>query len=240
MSSIKIKGIIFDYGGTIDTNGIHWGEFIWEQYKEAGIGIARNTYREAYVHGERYLAKNPVIAPSDTFHTLLRKKLDIHFEYLRERFPEKGFAKEVAVAIADSCYSKVKATLETTCAVVEKLSEKYPMVLVTNFYGNMPVVLEEFGLSKHFKTIVESSVVGLRKPDPALFALGVKALGIAPQEIVVIGDSYRKDIHPASTLGCKTVWLKDICWEEETITPGHEATAIIKSLETLPEIIGCM
>ena len=63
MSSIKIKGIIFDYGGTIDTNGIHWGEFIWEQYKEAGIGIARNTYREAYVHGERYLAKNPVIAP---------------------------------------------------------------------------------------------------------------------------------------------------------------------------------
>ena len=44
-----IKGIIFDYGGTIDTNGIHWGEFIWEQYQKVGIDITRDIYREAYV-----------------------------------------------------------------------------------------------------------------------------------------------------------------------------------------------
>jgi putative hydrolase of the HAD superfamily len=47
----SIKGIIFDYGGTIDTNGIHWGEFIWEQYREAGVDITHDIYRQAYVHG---------------------------------------------------------------------------------------------------------------------------------------------------------------------------------------------
>ena len=232
-----IKGIIFDYGGTIDTNGIHWGEFIWEQYQKVGIDITRDIYREAYVYGERFLAKNPVIEPCDTFHTLLRKKIAIHFDFLRNRMPEKQFDNEVAETITDGCYNKVKSTLETTCAIVENLSGKYPLVLVTNFYGNMPVVLKEFRLSKYFKNIVESSVVGLRKPDPALFALGVKELGMNPEEIVVIGDSYRKDIYPASTLGCKTVWLKNICWEEEPVIPGNEATAIIKSLVELTDII---
>ena len=101
----------------------------------------------------------------------------------------------------------------------------------------MPVVLKEFNLSEYFKTIVESSVVGLRKPDPALFALGVEALGFEPHEIVVIGDSYRKDIYPSSTLGCRTVWLKNVCWEEETVVQGYEADAIIRTLKELPQYI---
>lgn len=233
----SIKGIIFDYGGTIDTDGIHWGEFIWEQYKETGVDISHETYREAYVHGERFLAKNHVIEPTDTFHTLLRKKIAIHFDYLHNRFPKKYFSKEDAERIADGCYNKVKKTMETTCAVVKELSKQYPLVLVTNFYGNMPVVLKEFNLSEYFKTIVESSVVGLRKPDPALFALGVEALGFEPHEIVVIGDSYRKDIYPSSTLGCRTVWLKNVCWEEETVVQGHEADSIIRTLKELPQYI---
>ena len=30
---MKIKGIIFDYGGTIDSNGMHWAEVIWRAYQ---------------------------------------------------------------------------------------------------------------------------------------------------------------------------------------------------------------
>jgi putative hydrolase of the HAD superfamily len=111
------------------------------------------------------------------------------------------------------------------------------MVLVTNFYGNMPVVLEEFGLAGYFKEIIESSVVGIRKPDPALFALGVEALQLPAEEIVVIGDSYRKDIYPSSTLGCRTIWIKNICWEEEPVIDGHAPTAITGSIEQVPDII---
>lgn len=229
-----IKGIIFDYGGTIDTNGIHWGEVIAAQYKAAGIEIGNELYRSAYVHGERTLAKHPIIASEDTFHTLLRKKIAIQFEYLREHAPSAQFTTELANKVADGCYNKVLETLGTSRAIVEELSGQYPMVLVTNFYGNMPVVLEEFGLNNIFSSIVESSVVGIRKPDPALFALGVKALGMNANEIVVIGDSYRKDIYPASTLGCRTVWLKNVCWEEEAVLPDHAPTAMIDTLEKAP------
>ena len=232
-----IKGVIFDYGGTIDTNGIHWGEVIAEQYRLAGIELERELYRNAYVHGERSLAKAPVIAPQDTFHTLLRKKISIQFEYLKEQTQSGQFTDENAEKIADGCYSKVKETLETSRGIIASFAQRFPMVLVTNFYGNMPVVLNEFGLDIFFRCIVESSVVGIRKPDPALFAMGVEALHIAAENIVVIGDSYRKDIYPALTLGCKTVWLKNLCWEEEPIIEGYAPTAIINDIAQLPDII---
>lgn len=230
-----IKGVIFDYGGTIDTNGIHWGEVIREEYRRAGVMIEKTLFREAYVYAERALAKAPIINADDTFRTLLHKKMALQAEYLNGKsYP---IDNEKAGEIADGCYRKVLDTLATSRTIVKELSDRYPTVLVTNFYGNMPVVLKEFGLDSCFGHIIESAVVGLRKPDPALFAKGVEALGLEPFEVVVIGDSYRKDIHPARTLGCKAVWLKKICWEEEPILPGAEPTAIISSLEELPAII---
>ena len=231
----NIKGIIFDYGGTIDTNGIHWGEVIEAEYHKAGTGISKELFREAYVYAERALAKSPIISPEDTFHTLLEKKTVLQAEYLAQH--NAPITLEQREAITEGCYKKVLDTLTTTRAIVEKLASEYPMVLVTNFYGNMPIVLQEFSLNNTFQEIIESSVVGLRKPDPALFALGVKALGLQPQEVIVVGDSYRKDIHPSRTLGCKAVWLKNICWEEEPIIEGAEPTAIISSLEEFPTLI---
>lgn len=227
-----VKGIIFDYGGTIDTNGTHWAEVIREQYIKAGLTIDDKLFRETYVYGERALAKNPIIAPTDTFRILLEKKIAIHREYLNgtmSSIQEKN--------IAYGCYQRVLGTIEKTRNVVESLSRRYPLVLVTNFYGNMPTVLKEFALEKYFITIVESSIVGIRKPDPALFALGVEALSLPPTDVVVIGDSYRKDIFPAHTLGCHTVWIKGIGWEEETPQPNAQPDAIIKSLEELTPLL---
>lgn len=233
----SIKGIIFDYGGTIDTNGIHWGELIWQEYCNSGIEIERELYREAYVHGERSLAKSPIIEPTDTFRTLLHKKMAIQSAYLREKVNEGILATGKEDEIAERCYGRVLDTLAVSRPIIENIATEYPLVLVSNFYGNMPVVLEEFRLSHLFGTIIESSVVGIRKPDPALFAMGVDALGIESSSTIVIGDSYRKDIFPSSTLGCRSVWLKNICWEEETVIEGYEPTRTIESIEKLPEAI---
>lgn len=232
-----IKGIIFDYGGTIDTNGIHWGELIWQEYCSAGVKVGKSLYRDAYVHGERSLAKAPIIKPTDTFRTLLYKKMRLQFDYLRNNIAGCTFTSQQEEDVAQRCYARVTRTLAITRGIIEKLYAEYPMVLVTNFYGNMPVVLQEFALDTYFREIVESSTVGLRKPDPALFALGVERLGLAPEEIAVIGDSYRKDIYPAGSLGCRTVWLKNICWAEEPVISGHEPTATIATLEDLPHTL---
>ena len=95
------------------------------------------------------------------------------------------------------------------------------MVLVSNFYGNIETVLADFDLLKYFPKIIESAVVGIRKPDPRIFRLGVDALGLPPKEILVVGDSLKKDILPAESIGCRTAWLKGKGWSAEEDAATH-------------------
>ena len=109
------------------------------------------------------------------------------------------------------------------------------MVLVSNFYGNIATVLREFSLDGIFQHIVESAVVGIRKPDPRIFTLGVEALGLDPSEIVVVGDSIDKDIIPARQAGCHTVWIKGEGWTDAPVDES-QAERVINSLSELVEI----
>ena len=70
----KIKGVIFDYGGTIDSNGMHWAEVLWDAYVAAAVPVSKEQFREAYVYTERYLAVNPVVKPEHNFNDLLKIK----------------------------------------------------------------------------------------------------------------------------------------------------------------------
>ena len=69
-----VKGVIFDYGGTIDTNSRHWAEVLWSKYEEFQVPVDKTSFREAYVHGERTLARVPLVKPEHNFHDVLRIK----------------------------------------------------------------------------------------------------------------------------------------------------------------------
>ncbi|MDH6304444.1 HAD superfamily hydrolase (TIGR01509 family) [Parabacteroides sp. PF5-5] len=232
----KIKGIIFDYGGTIDSNGMHWAEVIWMSYEAIQIPVTKEVFREAYVHGERTLAKNRIVLPNHNFWHVLRLKAETQIQWLIDNghLPADTDFTKYTTGIADWCYAYSQTAISAAIPVLKKLAEKYPMVLVSNFYGNIEAVLKDFHLSGFFQSVVESSVVGVRKPDPAIFTLGVEQLGLLPEEIVVIGDSYDKDMEPAAKVGCQTVWLKGLGWSEYT---GQEtADAIIADFQELKEL----
>ena len=236
MDSIKgIKGIIFDYGGTIDSRGTHWSEIICGGYQSVGVAVDKDTFRDAYVFAERELAKHPHIMPDDNFYNLLYKKMIIELQWLADN--GKIAADRVAVYapdIAMYCYDAARECVEEAKPVLDRLAETYPMVLVSNFYGNVESVLADFGLLRYFHRIIESAVVGVRKPDPKIFQLGVDALGLKPEEVLVVGDSYKKDIVPAETIGCKVAWLKGKGWTAEEDAVLHPA--IIKKLSDLLEV----
>lgn len=214
----SLRTLIFDYGGTLDTDGRHWSHVLKEGYQAAGIHLDNEVWRDAYVYGERALAKSPVICPEDDFHTLLYKKVLLETDRLAELdlFFAGGREKtRIARAVADWCDSYVRRNMETTRRVLDALRPYYSFVLVSNFYGNISAVLAGYGLTEYFPKIVESAVVGVRKPDPAIYRLGVEAAGCRPAETLVIGDSLRKDIVPALAVGCHAFWLKGEAWEEE-------------------------
>lgn len=231
MASInQIKGIIFDYGGTIDSRGVHWSEIIWDGYKAASIDVDKDSFRECYVYAERELARVRHILPHHNFYDLLLIKMRIELGYLAEQGEMASEAvEEKSLAVAQYCYDAARGCIEEARPVLDALSARYPMVLVSNFYGNVESVLEDFDVRRYFGAIIESAVVGVRKPDPKIFALGVEALGLPAEEVLVVGDSYRKDIVPAESLGCQVLWIKGKGWTAEEDAQQH--SNIIQSLK---------
>ena len=251
----NLKGIIFDYGGTLDTCGQHWGKKLWHAYERQHVPVSEQQFRDAYVYGERTLGRNPIIKPDYTFHRTLSTKIRLEMEHLCTHgawdASEEEF-KQKHQAVLEDVYAEVVATTAHSAEVLTQLSERFPMVLVSNFYGNIECVLQEFGLRKFFPRIVESAVVGIRKPDPRIFELGVEELrkgvqevqgvqgvqgaqrewhttplppregqgggssSLHSQEVLVVGDSFYKDILPAQKAGCRTAWFKGEGWTDET------------------------
>ncbi|HCO68486.1 MAG TPA: HAD family hydrolase [Dysgonomonas sp.] len=212
-----VKGIIFDYGGTIDSNGTHWAEVLWKSYMDHQVPVSKEQFREAYVYGERYLATHPVIEPQHNFYDLLKIKVELQFGYLLEKefLTKSEKSKSYILDISGQCYTFVQEIVSKEKSLLSVLKQRYPIVLVSNFYGNVGSVIGDFGLTEFFDDIIESAVVGIRKPDPAIFALGVERIGLPAEHIVVIGDSYSKDIVPARKNGCQTIWLKGPGWGDD-------------------------
>ena len=281
MKVLDIKGIIFDYGGTLDTRGDHWSEVLWQGYEHFGIGVAddeevepgvsihKQAFRDAYVYGERALAVNPIVTPDFHFEDILREKLILELNFLAgkelletgkddsEKQAKLGNPGKDSDASSESLFlslsdseihqiaedmaryinAKTLALLKENKLVLEHLKQKgYPMVLVSNFYGNINQVLKDAGIDGYFEDVIESAVVGVRKPNPAIFALGVCALDLPASQVLVVGDTYGKDIVPAHKLGCHTLWIKGLQWEEKKVDESIP-DGIIKKLSEMEEFL---
>lgn len=217
------KGYIFDYGGTLDTGGQHWGMLLWHAFERHQVPVSESQFRDAYVYAERTLGRNMIIQPTDTFLQTLTKKVQLELTYLNN--------ESYTDAIVSDVYERTKSQTALSRRVLMQMKAS-PMVLVSNFYGNISVVLQEFGLDGIFAEVIESAVVGIRKPDPQIFLLGVDALGMKPEEVTVVGDSLEKDIIPAKRAGCHTVWLKGEGWTNAQ-DGENQADRVIMTLDEL-------
>lgn len=214
-----IKGVLLDYGGTIDTDGRHWANVLWEGYQKLNVPVTRVQFREAYVFAERALAKNEYVKPMHHFGDLLEIKCALQADYLygKSFLSDWKWKPIITNEVTDYCYEYVQQNLSLVRPTLEKIAGDYPICLVTNFYGNIEAVLADFGLNGYFKEIVESAVAGWRKPDPRLFELSAQRLHLKPSACLMIGDSITKDIIPAQSIGCQTIWLKGEAWEDEEL-----------------------
>lgn len=72
--------------------------------------------------------------------------------------------------------------------------------------------LTRVGLLDSFELLVAADMTGTKKPDPAHFLFALNALGLEPEECLVVGDSIKRDIVPARELGLKTAYASYGDW----------------------------
>lgn len=79
--------------------------------------------------------------------------------------------------------------------------------VVSNSEGTIEAMLEDVGLRPFFGAILDSTVVGVAKPDSRIFELALERLGVSASEAIMVGDSPTGDITGASNAGIPAALL---------------------------------
>ena len=104
--------------------------------------------------------------------------------------------------------------------------------------------LAHHGLLDYFEVLSISCDVGYMKPHAAIFQHALEALGVAPEEAVMVGDSLRADVAGAQALGMTAVWKRNHPSHDEerplTLPNGQGPVVVVPdyTIETLGELPG--
>ena len=230
-----MKALLFDFGGTLDTDGVHWSEKFWDMYQRAQVPLTKSEFERAYVDGERRMTAD-TIHPGDGLLKTLQAQVMAQFAEAR-RWSALPAALSGALAgqVAALCHEDVRRTVERIRPVLEACRSAYRLAIVSNFYGNLETVCRELAVSPLFSALIDSTVVGVRKPTQEIFRRALDRLRVRAADAAMLGDSYDRDVVPAKELGCTTIWLHARSWKEEK--NRGDADYEIRSLQELPQIL---
>jgi putative hydrolase of the HAD superfamily len=107
-------------------------------------------------------------------------------------------------------------------AIVSNASGKMEQMLLDN---NICAAIE--APMARVAVVIDSHVVGVEKPDPAIFALALSALGVPPERCLFIGDTVHFDVAGARNAGIEAVHLDPFALCPDT---DHEHVASLAEL----------
>ena len=99
--------------------------------------------------------------------------------------------------------------IDTLCAVAE---QQLPIAIVSNANGSIEADLKALSICQVGEgagtcviAIIDSTVVGVAKPDPAIFRFALAAAGVSPERALFVGDSVAIDVAGARAAGIDAV-----------------------------------
>ncbi len=195
-----LRALLFDYGGTLDAPGVPWVERFLEIYAEEGFGDSEERIRAAFGHATRCAYADAAVAGFNLEET-------VAFQVAHQsQFLGKSDPKMEAV-VAQRFIQLARTDLANSRTVLQQLHARFRLGVVSNFYGNVHILLTDAGIAPLLSVIIDSNRVGISKPDPAIFRLAVEKLGCTSDEAMYIGDSFEKDVAGAHAAGLRTAWL---------------------------------
>lgn len=216
-----MKSVLFDFGGTLDADGSPWLDRFYPLYKEAGIDAPRESFEKAFYASDDGLSTRFPLNGLSLEGTLARQ-VGCVLEVLA---PERRSLRD---GIVSRFLSESRWHLRRNRPLLERLSRRYRLGVVSNFYGNLESVLASEGLLGLFAAVADSGVVGAEKPSPAIFLHAADALGVAPSDCVMVGDSIARDMRGAEGLSMAHALL--------SASGGSRCCPGAWTLKTLPDL----
>ena len=196
---MKIRALLFDFGGTLDGNGIHWRDrtyrFIQQLYPEIN--------RETFDRVDRASVDRLVNSGSGPKLTL-RETMDAIATGIYEGLSLNPSVKDRYV---DFFCEGAKESLDRNRRWLATLREHYRLGVISNNFGNTGGWCDEYNLLPLLDVVIDSTVVGVSKPEAGIFHAALTGLSVLPAEAIYVGDTYSDDVVGAKGVGMWTAWL---------------------------------
>lgn len=221
------KAVLFDYGGTLDADGIAWKDRFYPLYLAEHVEVERDRYDRAF-----YAADDALVARTLSGCSLRESLLLLVTGVLEAlNIIDSKLASRLCNRFLQDSLDRIRINRET----LRELSARFRLGIVSNFYGNLEQVCLETGLAPFMSVLVDSACVGFIKPDPRIFQAALTQLQLDPQEAIFVGDSLPRDMKGAKGLGMPHIWL--VSDGSVPLTPCCTDDPVIKSLSDLREIL---
>jgi putative hydrolase of the HAD superfamily len=195
------KAILFDFGGTLDSDGEHWLDRFYELYEQAGLDFPPSEIKRVFYHADALCCADPNMVLLG-LRPMMKNHVHLQFQALNLEDAEK---EDVLV---EAFCKKSEKFLRRNARILNRVRHSYRLGLVSNFCGNVATLCREAGLAESLDVILDSTQVGISKPDTEIFRMALERLKLSPEHAIFVGDSYERDMIPARGLGMKTIWLK--------------------------------
>lgn len=223
--STDVEAVLFDFGGTLDADGLTWGERIAGCCRDEGVTIDASVFDAIF-----YAADNELVGVVPS--TLPFR--DTVFRLVAGLARGLGLGDDAPVdRVTTRFVDRARQTLDRNRPLLAALGGRYRLGLVSNFYGNLAAVCQECGIRDLFSVILDSTEVGWMKPDPRIFRKATEALGLRPAAAVFVGDSLPRDMAGARAAGIPHIWLTP----DPRRAPCCPGDRVIPALTTLKGIL---
>ncbi|HUI16224.1 MAG TPA: HAD family hydrolase [Alphaproteobacteria bacterium] len=203
-----IETLLFDFGGTLDADGISWQARFYAHYRAEGLEMPAAAFAPLFYAADDALI-GALAEECELGETAERLAGNLEGELARScgRGGKAGADRARGRRVAASFLAEAQAALARNRPHLAVLGKRYRMGIVSNFYGNLEAVCRGAGLAGLFEVIVDSHRVGAKKPDPAIFRAALDPLGARPATTLMIGDSLTRDREGARRMGIGFVWI---------------------------------
>jgi len=225
----NLRACLFDFGGTLDADGVTWQDRFYALYEKHGLRVDREVFRRAFYAADDSLTETQTIAGVG-----LKETLEIQGKRLWKALGLSA-DKDRMRAIAADFLDGMQWYVERNRPLLVALKGRYDLGIVSNFYGNLDRVFEDLGIRDLFPCIIDSSCEGVLKPDPRIFQAALDGMGIRPDEAVFVGDNPGRDMEGAKGVGMPHIWLAGK--DPERAKPCCPGDLVIESLDAIGPLL---
>jgi putative hydrolase of the HAD superfamily len=203
-----VEALLFDFGGTLDADGVAWKERFHSYYRDEGLNMPAAAFQKRF-----FAADDPLVGklPATTELPATVRALVANLEMQIERGCAAAHNSTIGNArgarVASRFLSEASSAFARNRPVLEALRQRYRLGVVSNFYGNLEAVCRGAELASLFTVVVDSHCVGAEKPDPAIFHVALETLRCEPRNAILVGDSLHRDGEGARRTGMRFIWM---------------------------------